>query len=316
MDEKTFKEIKINFQNNYFKHIKPNLDKFEEKRLKKLKIYNTIVLPICIVMSIVLAGFFIVYIQNSTKIDLNFLFIIALPIIGAKVIYKVFEKGIEKEIKQTFMPTICKCFENLSWSHGYAGNQKEFHEIGLVNYYNEMSFDDNFPGHYKDVNFEIIEATFIHETRGSKNRHKHTIFDGIILKLTMPKNFESHTLIRPDGLFKMPIKNLKRTELEDVVFEKKYDVYTNDEVEARVTITTGFMERLNNIEKVFDSKKTYCCFIGNKAYFGLDTRKDMFKICSLKHPINNPQHFVKMFEEMISIYRLIEHLKMAKEVNI
>ena len=37
----------------------------------------------------------------------------------------------------------------------------------------------------------------------------------------MPKNFESHTLIRPDGLFKMPIKNLKRTELEDVIFEKK-----------------------------------------------------------------------------------------------
>ena len=132
----------------------------------------------------------------------------------------------------------------------------------------------------------------------------------------MPKNFESHTLIRPDGVLKMPIKDLKRTELEDVIFEKKYDVYTNNEVEARVTITTSFMERLNNIEKVFNAKKVYCCFLDNNAYFGLHTEKDMFKICSLKKQINSSEYFVKMFEEIISIYRLIDHLKMAKETNI
>lgn len=315
MDEKTFKEIKTNFQSRYFKYIKPNLDKFEEKRIKKLKTYNTLVLPICIAISICLLILFLEFAKQGKQIDLESIGIVAIPLIICKIVFYAFEKNLENEIKKTFMPTICKCFDGLNWTNNDYRNPREFHEIGLVNYYNDESFDDIFYGNYKDVNFEIIESKLVHETRGSKNRSRHTIFFGIILKLTMPKDFESHTLIRPDGLLKMPIKNLKRTELEDVIFEKKYDVYTNNEVEARVTITTGFMERLNNIEKVFNSQKTYCCFIDNKAYFGLHTKRDMFKICSLKQPINNPKYFAKMFEEMISIYRLIDYLKLAKEVN-
>lgn len=314
MDEKTFKEIKAEFQSSYFKYIKPNLDQFEEKRIKKLRIFNFIVVPICAAITIFLL-LILFKVSSGGKVDLNAFGLVLFPIPVAGVAYRVLEKGIEKEIKVAFMPMVCKCFKKLIWINGYSNNPSEFHQIGLVNYYNDESFDDVFYGNYKNVNFEIIEAKFVYETHNGKNRSRRTVFEGVILKLHMPKNFDSHTVIRPDALLKMPIKNLKRTELEDVVFEKKYDVYTNNEVEARVAITTAFMERLNNIEKVFSAKKVSCCFLGNKAYFGLDTRRDMFKICSLKKPINTPEHFVKMFEEMIAVYRLIEHLKMTKEVS-
>ncbi|MBQ4647279.1 MAG: DUF3137 domain-containing protein [Candidatus Gastranaerophilales bacterium] len=309
MDSKTFNDIKTKFQTTYFKEIKPNLDDFEARRKKYSNTYFYITLPLGVIISLV--ALFTLGTQNDQEaIELCFC-IIAFAIVINIALYKGLEKKLENDIKNRFMSNICKCFENLSWSNQVYYNSSEFHKIGLFDYYNTERFDDIFSGNYKNVKFEIIEANFKHEIRAGKRRYEKPVFDGIILKIQTPKDFETHTLIRPDGLFKMPIKNLKRTELEDVVFEKKYDVYTDNEIESRVIITAAFMERLNNIKEVFNAQKVYCCFIKNIAYVGLQTERDMFQLCSLRKGLD-ASFFSKMFEEIISIYRLIDHLKMSK----
>ena len=308
MNQETFNKIKTRFQNGYFKSIKPNLDRYEQERLKRYKKCNFVILPITICVVILI---YILINLNSDKIEINLQ--IALIGIGAYfVIKKSMEFSLQRDIKNEVMPIICNCFDNLEWNCDKYEDYKEFHEIGLVNYYNRESFDDKFYGNYNNTNFKIIEADLDYESSSGKNRSRKNIFRGVILKFHMDNYFKTHTLIRPDGLFKMPIKNLKRTELEDVIFEKKYDVYTDNEIESRVLITTAFMERLNNIEKIFETKKTYVAFYENKLYIALHTGKDMFKICSLKEPINSPKYFLKIFEEIIAIYRLIDHLKLIK----
>lgn len=311
MNQETFNNIKTKFQEGYFKTIKPNLDRYEQKRLKRFKTCKYALIPVLIV--IIVATYLIQIANGNTsnnseniQLNLNIVFI-------AFGFYYMIKKGIEttlqREIKKEVMPIICACFDNLKWNCEKYYNQSEFHEVGLVNYYNSESFDDRFYGNYNNTKFEIIEADLDHVKSSGKHRTRTNIFKGIILKLHLEKDFQSHTLIRPDGLLKTPIKNLKRTELEDVIFEKKYDVYTNDEIEARVIITTAFMERLNNIENVFKTQKTYVAFLKNKLYIGLHTRKDMFKICSLNEPINSAKYFLEIFEEIISVYRLIDFLK-------
>ena len=309
MNQETFKKIKAKFQDGYFNKIKPNLDKYEKDRLSRIRTCNFIVLPI---IAVITALIFMIANSRSNNIEVN-LTIATFAILTYFLIRGILEYILEQKIKKEVMPTICSCFDNLEWNCDRYENSNEFHEIGLVDYYNEETFDDKFYGNYNDINFKIIEADLDYVTRRSKNDSRKNIFKGVILKLYLEKDCESHTLIRPDSLFKMPIKNLKRTELEDVIFEKKYDVYTNNEVEARVAITTAFMEKLNNIEKIFDTKKTYVAFYQDKLYIGLHTGKDMFKICSIKEPINNAKYFVKIFEEITSIYQLIDYLKLAKK---
>ena len=304
MDNDTYKKFKLDFQNKYFKAIKPKLAHYEQKRLdgqalwkKRLKIILFIFITLAI-LSLCFCGellFFILF--------LGFIigFFTRASIIGS----------INSEMKEEFMPLVCECFENLSWVNTRPARTSEFHEIGLVNYYNRTSFDDIFSGNYKGVNFAIYEADFKYEHGSGKDRKVSQIFDGIILKIEAKKFFESHTLIRPDSIFKGAIKGLKRTELEDVIFENKYDVYTDDEVKARVIITTAFMERLNNISTVFKTRKTSCVFIGNLVYIALETNKNMFEIFNFNKPIDGAEFFVQMFEELLSIYKLIDLLELG-----
>ena len=309
MDIERYKKFKLNFQDKYFKVIKPKLAHYEQKRLdgqalwkKRLKIILLIFITLAI-LSLCFCGellFFILFLGFVIG------FFMRASIVGS----------INTEMKQEFMPLVCECFENLSWVNARPERVSEFHEVGLVNYYNRTSFDDIFSGNYKDVNFNIIEADFKYESGSGKDRSVTQIFNGIILKIESKKAFESHTLIRPDRIFKGAIKGLKRTELEDVIFEKKYDVYTDDEVEARVIITTAFMERINNISKVFKTKETSCAFLGNLVYIALETNKNMFEIFNFDKPVNGAEFFAQMFEELISIYKLIDYLQLGQKNNL
>ena len=110
-----------------------------------------------------------------------------------------------------------------------------------------------------------------------------------------------------------PAANLKHTTLEDVVFEKKFDVFTDDEVEARYLITPSFMERLNNMKTAFSADRVSCAFYDKYLLVGLHTSKDLFSICSLKEPVNDGKQFFTMFEEILSIIKLIDHFKLNQK---
>lgn len=138
-----------------------------------------------------------------------------------------------------------------------------------------------------------------------------------MIKLDMNKSFTGNTVIRPDTLkHASPAANLKHTTLEDVVFEKKFDVFTDDEVEARYLITPSFMERLNNMKTAFSADRVSCAFYDKYLLVGLHTSKDLFSICSLKEPVNDGKQFFTMFEEILSIIKLIDHFKLNQKIGL
>ena len=102
---------------------------------------------------------------------------------------------------------------------------------------------------------------------------------------------------------------LKHTTLEDVVFEKKFDVFTDDEVEARYLLTTTFMERLTNIKTAFNAKNISCAFYQDKL-------RDLFSVASLFKPVNDEKQFFTMFEEINSLLYLIEHFKLDRKIGL
>ena len=71
------------------------------------------------------------------------------------------------------------------------------------------------------------------------------------------------------------------------------------------------MDRLSNIKKVFRAKRVTCAFCNRFLYVALDTKRDMYKLCNL-YKLIKPEAFANMFDEMLSVYRLIDYLNVAK----
>ena len=84
---------------------------------------------------------------------------------------------------------------------------------------------------------------------------QYSVFRGVILEFDMPKHFKGHTFFHEKSFraIKIPFdhKIYKKVNLESVSFEDKYNVYSDDQVEARYLFTTAFIERIENIIVIF-----------------------------------------------------------------
>ncbi len=238
-------------------------------------------------------------------------------------IAKTTGKAFERKIKAEVMPEFCKCLGDFQWNPMFGVNSQLFAQAGVIpRKYDKEESDDIFKGTYKDVSIEINEVCYkdiriTYDSKGRLRREEYTLFDGVVAELGMNKNFKSHTVVASDSLLHgSPVSGLRHTTLEDVTFEKMFDVFTNDEVEARYLLTPTFMERLINVKKAFKCDKLSCAFYRDKLFISIDTRKDMFVLGSLTKPADDEKQFFQMFEEITSIIELIDQLKLDKKIGL
>lgn len=307
-EEKTYKQMQEEFTRKFYREIAQELQKYDNERVSKLK--TSLCISTIIILIAILFGILKFNARTYSISDGKIIFgLFALAI----SIFWCTKKEFENKIKTIIMPTVCKCFGNLKWSNGSYRLSTIFSSTKLFDSYDYISYDDIFAGDFKDVNFEIIEAKF---TKGA-GKSKSTIFDGAIIKLDMNKSFKGRTVIRPNTLLHTsPSPILKHTELEDVDFEKRFDVFTDDEVEARYLITPSFMERLNEMLVAFKADKVSCAFYNKYLFVALHTSEDLFSICSLFKRVDDPKQFFTMFEEILSIIKLIDHFKLNQKIGL
>ena len=311
MDEtKTYQQMRNEFYENYNKKIVPVVQQFETQRKIRL------VLAVFLVIILSVPGVFFLWTAFFTGMDSDSqegaIQIGALFLCATWLAWRSIKKGFENKIKSKIMPTVCSCFGAMRWYEGrYTDNEFMFSNSCVIPDYTSSSYDDVFEGIYKDVGIEIIEAEY---DRGS-GKNRRTVFNGVIVKLDMNKNFKGHTVIKPDGiLHTSPKSSLKHTTLEDVVFEKKFDVFTDDEVEARYLITTAFMDRLNNMKTAFQANEISCAFYDKYLFIALSTPKDLFSLGSLTKSVNDSQQYFQMYEQMVSIVKMIDHFNLNNKI--
>ena len=73
------------------------------------------------------------------------------------------------------------------------------------------------------------------------------------------------------------VLEIKDIKLEDPKFNKIFQVYSDDEVEARYVLSVSFMERLKELSEAFGSKVVQCCFYQEKVVFVVPIKKNMFE---------------------------------------
>lgn len=143
-------------------------------------------------------------------------------------------------------------------------------------------------------------------------------FRGVIVTLTMNKKFKgTTTIIQKNSADKVNFdtSRYKQVNLESSDFSKHFDVYSDDQIEARYILTTSMMERIFNIKDAYNAKNIRLHFEEGKVYIVINTGRDMFAmgISEQKSRFND---FNKLALEMKSLIRLIKELKLNQKIGL
>ena len=106
---------------------------------------------------------------------------------------------------------------------------------------------------------------------------------------------------------------LNEIRLEDPDFSKKYKAFSSDQIEARYLITPAFMERFKNIETSFGTHNVKCSFYDNSLMFAISTNKNLFEIGSLFKSLEDPKQLETFFNEITSIFLLVDYFKLNEK---
>ena len=104
--------------------------------------------------------------------------------------------------------------------------------------------------------------------------------------------------------------------LEDPEFNKKYNVYSSNQIEGRYLVTTSFMERFKTLHTAFGSNKAKCAFFDDKVMFAISTNKNLFEIGDLFHPLTDMKHINDFMKEISAIYEIIDYFKLTEKTGL
>ena len=111
-------------------------------------------------------------------------------------------------------------------------------------------------------------------------------------------------------------KKMQNVKLEDLTFDKKFNVYTQDQIEARYLLTPAFMERLKSLETSFGTKNIKCSFFEDNIMFAISTNKDLFELGSLYKSLKSKISIEEFYNEIHSIQEMINHLKLDEKLGL
>lgn len=149
--------------------------------------------------------------------------------------------------------------------------------------------------------------------------YQYSLFKGIVVEFEMNKKFDSHTIFYENSLLskKIPLEKsyYKKVNLESATFEEKYNVYSNNQVEARYILTPALIERIENLKFAFNAKYVRGSFKDNKLTLAIHTGKDMFAMGS-DFKDSDSHTFEMLYDEMISILQIVDELKLNENTTL
>lgn len=163
----------------------------------------------------------------------------------------------------------------ITYSHDVSPGE-EFEaarDYGLLPSSDRRNFEDHWYGELEGHHFSLYEA-HLEERRGSgKNRRWVTVFRGAIIDMSFGRPFHSTTLLQRKGKHKkwwglggradQVTFHGHQLDFVDQVhpdFEDVFEVYSDDQVEARVLIHPSYVEHLLRLERVFNGDAVRALF--------------------------------------------------------
>lgn len=307
-------ELKKQFDEYYHKKILPELIKAEATR----KVYLRTFVVMSVLVLIWLA--FSIYSQFSHAENLADKILSHMELINTIVVLVVCIPLYlyNRATKLNILSSIVNFFGKFNYTHNQIENDGLLTDLILSETMDKIEIDDNFVGTYEGVAVNITEyKKFELNTRrinGQIIEEYRKKGQSLLFVAQMNKKFEGKTIVMKDKGFLNKItkyENLQRVSLEDVEFEKKYEVYSDNQIEARYILTTAMINRMIHLSNIFP--KMEYNFVNNKIIININTKKNMFECNSFFRTLINYNRIKRNFDEFYLIFSIIKIIKLNEK---
>ena len=230
--------------------------------------------------------------------------------------------------KENVVSEVIKIFDP-DWNYSYSSciSQSEYLESGIFKTsLDRYKGDDLVTGKIKNTDFKFSELhseykTTTTDSKGNRKTTWHTVFKGLFFHADFNKTIKGTTFVLPDtaesmfGKFGQKLQSMNKTygklvKLENIEFEKKFVVYSSDQVEARYVLTPKMMEKIVNIKNKYSKNALRLSFVGSRVYCAISFSKNLFEPRTFSSGI-----LFTDIEEMYDLLSLIETIIEEMELN-
>ncbi len=196
-----------------------------------------------------------------------------------------------------------------------------FKDADMLPYHTKSRLEDRIEGEIGGLPVHFCDAKLTKTTGSGKSRRTVTVFRGPLVISRFPKRFSGRTLVVPDAgsvgnffgdLFK---GSEGRVRLESPEFERIFEVYGTDHVEARYLLTPTTMERLVAFKHRFDCKLRLA-FVDDNLLIAIDDRRDWFPNPGLFDRLTDPALVRTQLEEVARLAEIVESLNLNAQTGI
>lgn len=214
--------------------------------------------------------------------------------------------------KKDILPDIARLFGNFEYDNSGKIPMAAMKPSKIVPTHTSYSSEDFFTGQYKgvDINFSEIKL----ERRSNKSTV--TVFKGLAILLTNgTKRFHGHTVLTRDlgkigGWFKKVTSNFQRADLVDPEFEKLFDVFTTDQVEARYLIDPRIVENLKTLYREYSGTQMMAAFYDDHFLILIGSKVNHFEPADIRTPATDEAGLLAMKREIAEILSIVEKLSL------
>ncbi|MEO1323185.1 MAG: DUF3137 domain-containing protein [Pseudomonadota bacterium] len=303
------------FSSDFLNAVRPQLNALESVRLTKLDALKSrrrigwpamvLLGPLCLVLDFMFIPDF-----GFDDRGMPWLTVTVLGGIWAWVEFPKWQYA--QAYKREILPRIAKLFGDFSYDHNVQIEMDAMQPSKIVPRHSAYKSEDHFAGNYKAVGIQFSEIDLT-EKSGKTER---SVFSGLAILLTSGvKTFHGHTIIVKDQgrlkrWFKAQTGKLKRADLVDPEFEQLFDVFTNDQVEARYLVDPRIMENLKSLFKDYDGKNLSAAFYDQYVLILIESSKDHFEPSGIHTPAIDEHALLAMRREIEQILSIIDHLSL------
>ena len=189
-------------------------------------------------------------------------------------------------------------------------------QTGILGFYNDINSDDIISGDYNNLPFTVSDVEIYYETNDGRAR----VFYGLFLAIKIDKPYKGETIIKTDTFLQTDeLKGKNVIKLEDIEFEKYFEVYGTDQVESRYILTPAFMRRLVDYRK-----QKYCPIeVVFSNEIGLDKNLFLFVHTGKNHfelPMDisllNQDSLYGLIKEITDILDIVDVLKLDQNIGL
>jgi len=217
----------------------------------------------------------------------------------AAVPYALMMRGVKLQYKKLVIPALLKEIDpDLTYDPEGHIPKADFRRAKLFSQSADSYHgEDLVRGSYKGIPIRFSELKVQEEHHDGKNTTYHTFFNGIFMIADFHKDFRYRHWVLPDSAeaaFGQLVGNFLQklslpgrghmTRMEDTAFEKKFVVYTEDDVEARYILTPKLMHTMVSLYERFKRgpSKIAFAFMDSNVFIAIPmpTGHDLFEMPS------------------------------------